>query len=158
MRSKYWEIRPTGIESEMTVCCRCNAGGKCSSCTCVKARRLCTNCLPTRRGHCSNTMQPPASPPPPALHLPTTTSLASSPTSSPTSAPVTSPAMDTAPVGTHPPPSPSRTRSMPHQPLQRLHLVHNLCLILPSWLPPPLCGEPVTQRVLRTPCQLPIQR
>ena len=28
----------------MTVCCRCNAGGKCRNCVCVKSGRQCTNC------------------------------------------------------------------------------------------------------------------
>ena len=36
-------------------CCRCNGSGKCKNCVCVKAKRLCTNCLPARRGCCSNT-------------------------------------------------------------------------------------------------------
>ena len=41
----------------MTVCCRCNAGGKCRNCVCVKSGRQCTNCLPFRNGCCSNMKQ-----------------------------------------------------------------------------------------------------
>ena len=38
-------------------CCRCNGGGKCSNCVCVKAKRQCTNCLPSKRGSCLNPSQ-----------------------------------------------------------------------------------------------------
>ena len=67
----------------MTVCCRCNAGGKCRNCVCVKSGRQCTNCLPSRNGCCSNmnlpaavldTAQTPPAPPahnqPPPSHPP----------------------------------------------------------------------------------------
>ena len=67
----------------MTVCCRCNAGGKCRNCVCVKSGRQCTNCLPSRNGCCSNmnlpaavldTAQTPPAPPahnqPPPSHSP----------------------------------------------------------------------------------------
>ena len=37
----------------MSLCCRCNAGGKCINC--VKSKRQCTTCLPSRRSCCSNT-------------------------------------------------------------------------------------------------------
>ena len=36
------------------VCCRCNGGGRCRGCKCVKAGKQCLNCLPLRRGHCTN--------------------------------------------------------------------------------------------------------
>ena len=36
------------------VCCRCNASGSCKNCSCRKANRECSNCLPHRRGHCTN--------------------------------------------------------------------------------------------------------
>ena len=39
------------------LCCRCNAGGKCKNCVCVKSKRQCSNCLPIRKGSCSNTKQ-----------------------------------------------------------------------------------------------------
>ena len=64
-------------------CCRCNAGGKCRNCVCVKSGRQCTNCLPSRNGCCSNmnlpaavldTAQTPPAPPahnqPPPSHSP----------------------------------------------------------------------------------------
>ena len=38
----------------MPVCCRCNGSGRCTSCVCVKAGRPCTDCLPSRKGHCCN--------------------------------------------------------------------------------------------------------
>ena len=41
----------------MTLCCRCNAEGKCRGCVCVKSKRLCNNCLPSRKSCCSNTKQ-----------------------------------------------------------------------------------------------------
>ena len=45
----------------MPQCCRCNGGGKCRNCVCAKAKRPCTNCLPSRRGCCSNTAPLPVS-------------------------------------------------------------------------------------------------
>ena len=39
----------------MVVCCRCNKTGRCKNCACVKAGKLCQNCLPDRLGHCLNT-------------------------------------------------------------------------------------------------------
>ena len=36
------------------VCCRCNASGRCKNCSCKKAYSECTNCLPSRLGHCAN--------------------------------------------------------------------------------------------------------
>ena len=36
------------------VCCRCNGSGRCLNCVCRKANRLCSNCLPSRRGQCEN--------------------------------------------------------------------------------------------------------
>ena len=39
------------------MCCRCNGGGKCKNCVCAKANRRCMNCLPSKRGCCSNTTQ-----------------------------------------------------------------------------------------------------
>ena len=45
----------------MTLCCRCNAGGKCRNCVCVKSKRQCKNCLPSRKGCCSNMKLSPAS-------------------------------------------------------------------------------------------------
>ena len=35
-------------------CCRCNRTGRCRGCSCVKAGSLCQNCLPSRRGQCTN--------------------------------------------------------------------------------------------------------
>ena len=39
----------------MLQCCQCNSGGKCRNCVCTKAKRQCTNCLPSRKGCCLNT-------------------------------------------------------------------------------------------------------
>jgi hypothetical protein len=36
------------------VCCRCNRAGLCRGCACVKAKRPCVNCLPSKQGHCAN--------------------------------------------------------------------------------------------------------
>ena len=41
----------------MVACCRCNRDGICKNCAYVKENRTCTNCLPSRRGKCSNTKQ-----------------------------------------------------------------------------------------------------
>ena len=38
----------------MVLCCRCNRTGSCRGCACVKARRQCSNCLPSKLGSCSN--------------------------------------------------------------------------------------------------------
>ena len=43
----------------MPVCCRCNGRGRCKSCACAKSGSRCVDCLPSRKGHCSN--QDPAS-------------------------------------------------------------------------------------------------
>ena len=37
-----------------TNCCRCNASGRCQNCSCNKSNKECSNCLPLRRGHCTN--------------------------------------------------------------------------------------------------------
>ena len=36
------------------MCCRCNRTGLCKGCACVKADRVCSDCLPKRLGHCEN--------------------------------------------------------------------------------------------------------
>ena len=36
------------------VCCRCNRAGVCRGCACVKAKRPCVNCLPSKQGNCAN--------------------------------------------------------------------------------------------------------
>ena len=38
-------------------CCVCCDNGKCMQCTCVKAGRNCSNCLPSKRNRCSNKLQ-----------------------------------------------------------------------------------------------------
>ena len=35
-------------------CCKCNRTGSCRGCACVKARRPCVNCLPSKLGTCAN--------------------------------------------------------------------------------------------------------
>ena len=47
----------------MPVCCRCNGGGRCMSCHCVKSGRQCVDCLPSRKGHCCNSTPTPTSMP-----------------------------------------------------------------------------------------------
>ena len=44
--------RPGGVS--VGVCCRCNGSGKCQRYMCVVSGEPCTNCLPSRRGHCQN--------------------------------------------------------------------------------------------------------
>jgi len=46
----------------MPLCCQWNGGGKCRNCVCAKANRLCTKCLPPRKGCCSNIAPKLASP------------------------------------------------------------------------------------------------
>ena len=41
----------------MPICCRCNGSGSCKKCSCKKAKRSCSDCLPHRRGHCTNSDQ-----------------------------------------------------------------------------------------------------
>ena len=36
------------------VCCRCNRSGHYRGCACVKAKKTCVNCLPSKLGHCAN--------------------------------------------------------------------------------------------------------
>lgn len=38
----------------MVACCRCNRTGVCQGCACVKAKRPCSSCLPSRLGTCLN--------------------------------------------------------------------------------------------------------
>ncbi len=38
-------------------CCKCNRTGSCKGCACVKAKRLCKNCLPSKLGSCANTTE-----------------------------------------------------------------------------------------------------
>ena len=38
----------------MRDCCRCNRGGRCRNCACVKNGDQCTGCLPGRLGKCEN--------------------------------------------------------------------------------------------------------
>ena len=45
---------PSYSEARMPVCCRFNGSGRCMSYSCVKAGRPCTDCLPSRKGHCCN--------------------------------------------------------------------------------------------------------
>ena len=39
----------------MPICCSCNSSGRCRNCSCVKAGRTCSTCLPSRLDRCSNT-------------------------------------------------------------------------------------------------------
>ena len=38
----------------MSACCRGNGNGRCIRCSCMKARRLCVDCLPSRKNQCCN--------------------------------------------------------------------------------------------------------
>ena len=42
----------------MPVCCKCNNSGLCKKCSCKKAGRFCTDCLPSRTGRCQNSSGP----------------------------------------------------------------------------------------------------
>ena len=42
----------------MPVCCKCNSSGLCKKCSCKKAGRFCTGCLPSRTGRCQNSSGP----------------------------------------------------------------------------------------------------
>ena len=42
----------------MPVCCKCNSSGLCKKCSCTKAGRFCTDCLPSRTGRCQNSSGP----------------------------------------------------------------------------------------------------
>ena len=82
----------------MMVCCHCNAGRR--SCVCAKANKPCTNCLPARKGHCSNTKL--ALAPPDLAHLQT----ALPPLTTNPASPVTSASLTTSlPLSTVPIPS-----------------------------------------------------
>ena len=39
---------------DMSACCRCTKNGRCKNCSCVKAGRHCTGCLPLSLGICQN--------------------------------------------------------------------------------------------------------
>ena len=39
----------------MPVCCRCNGGGRCRSCSCSRSGINCVDCLPLKRQRCKNT-------------------------------------------------------------------------------------------------------
>ena len=41
----------------MPIYCRCNGSGSCKNCSCKKASRSCSDCLPRRRGRCTNSDQ-----------------------------------------------------------------------------------------------------
>ena len=58
----------------MPVCCRCNGGGRCKACSCVKSGTSCVDCLPSRNGHCSN-LAGPSPIGPECLTLPTISSV-----------------------------------------------------------------------------------
>ena len=42
------------LKATNRACCRCNGDGICRSCSCVKGRKTCVSCLPSRRGRCLN--------------------------------------------------------------------------------------------------------
>ena len=46
----------------MSLCCQCNARGKCRNCACVKSKRPCSTCLPSCKGCRSNLKLLPAVP------------------------------------------------------------------------------------------------
>ena len=47
----------TSVSRLRDAACRCNGSGSCKNCSCRKANSSCSNCLPLRRGHCTNTDQ-----------------------------------------------------------------------------------------------------
>ena len=59
----------------MHQCCRCNGSGRCKNCSCVKAGKVCIDCLPSKRQACSNIptqsrQVPPLNPPSTSLSPP----------------------------------------------------------------------------------------
>ena len=55
----------------MVQCCRCNGGGLCKNCSCVKAGKACIDCLPSKKQRCSNLCrQRSVTPPHPQLSPP----------------------------------------------------------------------------------------
>ena len=78
----------------MVVCCRCNRTGQCRGCACVKAGKLCSSCLPSRLGSCSNVgrRQDPAS------CETTTTTTTTTTTSTPANLSTTSTAVSPSPT------------------------------------------------------------
>ena len=42
------------MSEKIMTCCRCNCTGSCKNCSCVKAGRTCSNCLPRKLGKCAN--------------------------------------------------------------------------------------------------------
>ena len=48
----------------MVQCCRCNGGGLCKNCSCVKAGKACIDCLPSKKQRCSNLCRPRSVTPP----------------------------------------------------------------------------------------------
>ena len=38
----------------MPTCCACNRSGRCQNCSCVKARKTCSSCLPMKLTRCQN--------------------------------------------------------------------------------------------------------
>ena len=53
-RGRVWSCCKWIELGEMVLCCRCNRTSSCRGCACVKARRQCSNCLPSKLGSCSN--------------------------------------------------------------------------------------------------------
>ena len=113
----------------MVVCCRCNGDGKCKNCVCVKEKRTCTSCLPSRRGKCLNIKQPAASTTTPAqpstadrelpTHAAVTNATSSSPTTPPQSTTIASsthPASGKSLFNAHSPTSPSSSSHTPTAP------------------------------------------
>ena len=55
----------------MVQCCRCNGGGLCKNCSCVKAGKACIDCLSSKKQRCSNLCRvtpPHPQPSPPNVH------------------------------------------------------------------------------------------
>ena len=44
----------TSSRPNSTRCCRCHDTGSCSNCSCKKAGRSCSHCLPSTQGNCLN--------------------------------------------------------------------------------------------------------
>ncbi len=53
---KWSDVRVVRCTSGQMPCCKCNnrRTGSCKWCACVKARRPCGNCLPSKLGRCTN--------------------------------------------------------------------------------------------------------
>ena len=54
VKSSRRVVRSPQDSKGMPRCCMCGDSGRCVCCACVQAGVMCSSCLPSRRGRCSN--------------------------------------------------------------------------------------------------------